>query len=320
MSDKATKRSVLVVGSANMDMVVSTPRFPKPGETVLAGEFGMYPGGKGANQAVACAKLGGEVTILAKMGKDMFSEQLTESLERDGVDVGHVFTDEDTPTGIALITVDQTGQNEILVVSGSNMNLTPAEIESEADLFDRAGIVMLQLEIPLDVVVRSVQLAKESGAAVILNPAPAAELPDSLLRSVDFITPNESETELLTGRTVDDHTSAVAAARTLIEKGVRHVILTLGERGVIHVSAEGANAFPAYSVDVVDTTAAGDAFNGALAFALSQGRTVEEAVPFANAVAGYCVTRMGAQTSMPTYGEVEDFIRDQPQPVLEEWV
>ena len=318
MSDLVTRRSVLVVGSANMDMVVSTPRFPRPGETVLGGDFGMYPGGKGANQAVACARLGGDVTMLAKMGRDIFSERLARSLADDDIDTNHLLTDEDTPTGIALITVDQTGQNEIIVVSGSNMKLTPAEVESRGHLFDRAGIVMLQLEIPLEAVAAAAVQAKNRGAAVILNPAPATDLPDSLLQSVDFITPNESETELLTGRMVNDHTSAVAAARMIIERGVRHVILTLGERGVLHVTATGAYSYPAYQVDVVDTTAAGDAFNGALAFALSQGDDVQVAVPFANAVAGYCVTRMGAQISMPTLGEVEEFIASHPEPVFEE--
>lgn len=318
MSKKATSGSVLVVGSANMDMVVSTARFPQPGETVLADGFGMYSGGKGANQAVACAKLGGDVAILAKMGRDMFADRLSESLTSDGVILDHVLTDEDSTTGIALITVDGSGQNEIVVVSGSNMKLTSEEIESKTDLFERADIVMLQLEIPLDTVIRAAQLAKERGAEVILNPAPAADLPRSLLKYVDYITPNESETEQITGLTVDDHESAVGAARALIGRGVGHVILTLGERGVLHVTKDDADSYPACQVEVVDTTAAGDAFNGALAFALSRGDHLEGAVPFANTVAGYCVTRMGAQASMPSLEELETFRKHQNRPVLEE--
>lgn len=318
MSDKATMRSVLVVGSANMDMVVSTSRFPKPGETVMARDFGMYPGGKGANQAVACAKLGGDVTFLGKVGRDMFRDRLLKSLDAEGVDASNVLVDEHAPTGIALITVDRTGQNEIVVVSGSNMKLTPDEVSRRKKLFERAGVVMLQLEIPIETVMMAARLAKAAGARVILNPAPApsAELPDELLRTVDYITPNESEAEMLTGNMATDGAASIDAARCLIERGVGDVLLTLGERGVVHVTVDGATAYPAYEVDVVDTTAAGDAFNGAFAYAVSRGQSIEDAVPFANAVAACCVTRRGAQTSMPSLENVERFRREQPEPVV----
>ena len=318
MSDKATTRSVLVVGSANMDMVVSTSRFPKPGETVLANDFNMFPGGKGANQAVACARLGGDVSFLAKMGRDIFRDRLFESLEGDSVDVSSVLTDEEAPTGIALITVDSTGQNEILVVSGSNMKLDASDVDAHEELFDHADFLMLQLEIPLETVMRAAQFAAERGARVILNPAPAAELPDELLAAVDVLTPNESEMELLTGRSVESETGAVEAARELIGRGVRDVVLTLGSRGALHVSAETARAYPAFQVEAVDSTAAGDAFNGALVFALSRGDTIESAVPFANAVAACCVTRPGAQASMPTLQETLEFLKSQPNPVLQD--
>lgn len=318
MSEMATARSVLVVGSANMDMVVATDRFPKPGETVLANDFGMFPGGKGANQAVACARLGGDVSFLGKMGNDMFRQRLFESLERDGVDVSGVMLDEEAPTGIALITVDGSGQNEIVVVSGSNMRLAAADVQTHEDLFDRAAFLMLQLEIPLDTVVRAAKLAIECGTRVILNPAPAVELSDELLGMVDVLTPNESEMELLTGQSVEDQPSAIAAAGNLIERGVRHVILTLGSRGALHVMADTVQAYPAYRVEAVDTTAAGDAFNGALAYSLSRGDEMPKAVSFANAAAACCVTRMGAQTSMPTLEEVEQFLETQPEPVLED--
>lgn len=318
MSEKPATRSILVVGSANMDMVVTTDRFPKPGETILARGFGMYPGGKGANQAVASAKLGGNVALLAKMGRDMFRERLSANLEREGVDVSNVLIDEQAPTGTALITVDSSGQNQIVVVSGSNMELSTDDIREHEHLFDQSGFVMLQLEIPLDTVVQAAQLAHRKGARVILNPAPAAEVPDELLRAVDVLTPNESEMEQLTGKSVDDRERAVGAARELIGRGVGHVILTLGDKGVLHVSATHVRRVPAHHVDSVDTTAAGDAFNGALVFALSRGDDLAAAVPFANAVAACCVTRMGAQTSMPTIDEVEHFLARHQVPVLDE--
>ena len=298
---------ILVVGSANMDMVVSCASFPRPGETVLARDFGMYPGGKGANQAVACARLGGAVCFLGKMGRDVFQQRLLTGLERDGVQVDHVRVDPEAPTGIALITVDDEGQNEIVVVSGSNMKLRPDDLEAERDLFAAASVVLLQLEIPLDTVERAVALARDAGAMVVLNPAPAQPLPDALLGGVDLLTPNETEASILTGVTVRDERTAETAARQLLDAGVRAVIVTLGARGALLVTSEIVRPYPARSVQAVDSTAAGDAFNGALAFALAQAWTLEEAVPFANRVAAFAVTRKGAQTSMPTREEVDAF-------------
>jgi ribokinase len=318
MSEKAPRADILVVGSANMDMVVTTGRFPKPGETVLGSSFGMYPGGKGANQAVAAAKLGGRVALLSRMGRDLFRDRLLESLEKDGVDTAHILVDEETPTGIALITVEDAGQNEIVVVPGSNMNLAEDDVIARRSLFQRAACVLLQLEIPIETVLRAATLGHAGGASVLLNPAPAAELPDALLEVVDVLTPNESEIELLTGRTVTDRETAIDAARALTERGVRHVILTLGRRGALHVTADEARSYAAYRVDAVDATAAGDAFNGALASRMSRGEDLAAAVPFANAVAACCVMRMGAQVSMPTAAEVEEFLRRQPAPALED--
>lgn len=299
--------TVLVVGSANMDMVVSCERFPRPGETLLARDFGMYPGGKGANQAVACAKLGGHVEFLGKMGLDGFRERLVDRLERDGVGLRHLLQDPDAPTGIALITVDGDGQNEILVVPGSNMRLTPADLEARRDLFAAASVVLLQLEIPLETVQTAVELAGAAGATVILNPAPAQSLPPSLLAGVDLLTPNETEAAVLTGISVTDAASAKAAARRLLEVGVGAVIITRGAEGALLVTGDVVHSFPARQVQAVDTTAAGDAFNGALAFALAQGQPLADAVPFANTVAAYSVTRNGAQTSMPTREEMASF-------------
>jgi ribokinase len=299
--------SVLVVGSANMDMVVSCGRFPQPGETVLGADFGMYPGGKGANQAVACARLGGRVTFLGKMGRDVFCERLSAGLQRDGVSLDHLFLDPEAPTGIALITVDGEGQNEIIVVSGSNMRLTPAELEEKRAVFEAAAVVLVQLETPLETVQRAVALGKAHRATVILNPAPARPLPEALLRQVDYLTPNETEAEILTGLPVRDRASAEAAARQLLAQGVGCVVVTLGDKGALLVAPDRTALFPAQRVQAVDTTAAGDAFNGALAFALAGGQALEAALPFANAVGAYAVTKRGAQTSMPTRGELDAF-------------
>lgn len=290
-----------------MDMVVSCDQFPRPGETVFANEFGMYPGGKGANQAVACAKLGGNVRFLGKMGRDLFREKLTESLRQDGVRLDHLLTDAQAPTGIALITVNGDGENEIIVVSGSNMKLSPADVDARDEAFAGAQVVLLQLEVPLATVQRAAERARAHGAMVILNPAPAQPLPRALLEQVDLLTPNETEAELLTGVPVVDEASAEAAARGLLEQGVRHVIVTLGDKGALSVSPDGSRLFPARPVRAVDTTAAGDAFNGALAYALAHEQALDEAIPFANTVAAFAVTRKGAQTSMPAADQLSAF-------------
>ena len=296
---------VLVVGSANMDLVVTCDRFPSPGETLFAEGFAMYPGGKGANQAVACARLGAEVVFLGKMGDDIFGDHLMRSLGENGVLVDHLMIDAQEPTGIAVITVDLHGQNHIVVSSGSNMALSPDEIEQKADLFSGADVVLLQLEIPLATVERSAQLAKESGAAVILNPAPAASLPDSLLRCVDYLTPNVGELEILMGRKVAGPDAAADAAAGLIARGVETVVVTMGEQGALCVTAGDSRMYRGKSVSAIDTTAAGDAFSGALAFAIANGFRLDRAIHLANAVAAFSVTRHGAQPSMPTIGDLE---------------
>jgi ribokinase len=303
--DGERRPAVLVVGSANMDMVVACERFPAPGETILTDELTMFPGGKGANQAVAAARLGGRVRFLGKLGDDVFRPRLLESLDADDVDTSHVLLDEGASTGVALITVNGEGENQIIVVSGSNMRLTPNEIEAERALFDEADIVLLQLEIPVETVERAVRLAKVAGALVILNPAPACDLPDALLRQVDFLTPNESEATLLTGVRVTDRASAERAARKLVEQGVRHVVVTLGADGALLVTADRVLHVPARVVTAVDTTAAGDAFNGALAQALAGRLDIDDALAFATDVAAYAVTHRGAQASMPTLQALE---------------
>ena len=303
------RNGVLVVGSANMDMVATTARFPDPGETVFGSNFGMFPGGKGANQAVACAKLGMRTEFIGKMGNDVFRETLMGSMRRDGVRLKHVMFDAGNSTGIAMITIDGGGQNEIVVISGSNMSLLPADLDRHRGLFSQVQVVLLQLEIPLISVVHAAELAHRSGAIVILNPAPARKLPRPLLKTVDFLTPNETEAERLTGIRVRDMKSAERAARELLRVGVKHVIVTLGKRGCLLATNALTRVFPALRVKPLDTTAAGDAFNGALAHGLASGKDLCKVIPFANSVAAFAVTRMGAQSSMPTMKELRAFIR-----------
>jgi len=302
------RNGILVVGSANMDMVVTTDRFPEPGETVFGGRFGMYPGGKGANQAVCAAKLGGRVFFIGKMGKDMMREKLTRSMKNDGVRLDRLIIDPEESTGIALITVDGKGQNEIVVVSGSNMKLLPGDIERERAVFSHVRVVLLQLEVPVQTVVRTAQLARGRAVTVILNPAPARRLPNSLLAMVDYLTPNETELHQLSGLPVTSIRSVERAARSLIGKGVKNVLVTIGARGCLMVNDMATKLFPARKVNALDTTGAGDAFNGALAYCLGSGASLEEAIPFANSVAAYAVTRPGAQTSMPTMRDLESFL------------
>ncbi len=302
------RRDVLVVGSANMDLVVTCERFLKPGETMLAHDFAMFPGGKGANQAVACAKLGGRVHFLGKMGDDAFHDALCESLRHDGVGLDGLLTDADAPTGVALITVDARGENTIVVAAGSNMRLTPADLDAHERLFADAAVVLVQLEIPPETVRHAAELARRHGATFILNPAPAQRLPDDLLRQIDVLTPNATEAAQLAGLAPDGSTTAEHAARELVRRGVRHVLVTVGEEGALLVTEGGTERFPAVRVAPVDTTAAGDAFNGALAYALADGQSLREAVPLANAVAGYAVTQRGAQPSMPDPAALDAFL------------
>jgi len=297
---------ILVVGSANMDLVVTAEYFPQPGETILGKKFGMFPGGKGANQAVACAKLGGMTYFIGKMGNDVFKEKLVQNMKNEGANLDYLFIDNEESTGIALITVDARGENEIVVVSGSNMKLTPAEVESKRLVFQQMKVVLTQLEIPLATVEKAAELAKASGALFILNPAPARTLPASLLKQVDFLTPNETELEILSGTSIKDVASAKAAAVNLLIKGVKNIIITLGEKGALLVNENQEQLFPTRKVTPVDTTAAGDAFNGAFALSLARGEGIAAAIHFANQVASFSVTRMGAQISMPTRKEIEE--------------
>lgn len=293
------REGVLVIGSANMDMVVSTLRFPSPGETLLGTKFEMFPGGKGANQAVSCAKLGCRTFFIGKMGNDEFQKKLSCKMIDDGINLNHLYIDEKESTGIAFITVDNVGQNEIIVISGSNMKLMPEDIKKKESIFSEVKVILSQLEIPLESVIEAGRIAKKNGNIFILNPAPARSLPDELLQLLDYITPNESELEFLSGIKIKDEQTAQAGAKALLARGVKNVVVTLGKFGALFVNDNSSMMFPANKVQVVDTTGAGDAFNGAFAYYLSEGFEINKVIKAANIVASLSVMKMGAQSSMP---------------------
>ena len=292
-------KRIVVVGSSNTDMVIKTESFPKPGETLLGGEFFLFPGGKGANQAVAAARLQGNVTFVAKVGNDLFGEKAREQFAKEGIATDYIHVDSERPSGVALITVDGKGENTIVVAQGSNGTLSPEDVEHASHLFDGQSIVLMQLEIPLQTVVHAARLARSQGADVILNPAPARPLPDELLSQVSLITPNRTEAETLTGTKVTDTDSATRAAQWFRDKGIRTVIITLGKDGAFVFDDAGGRLIESTKVTAIDSTAAGDVFNGALAVALSEGQSINDAVSLANRAAALSVTRMGAQTSAP---------------------
>ena len=297
---------IVVMGSLNMDLVVGAPKIPAPGETVIGGDLQTFPGGKGANQAVAAARLGAQVAMVGRVGDDAFGAQLKQTLENDGVDLAYVQNTAVTPSGVALIVVDAAGQNSIVVASGANMRLTPADVEAAAPAIRAADVLVLQLESPLETVQRAAELARAHGVTVILNPAPARPLPPELLALVDVIIPNESETAALTGLPVTSADELTAAADRLRAQGVGMVILTLGARGALLATAGGVRRFPAFPVDqVVDTTAAGDAFVGGLATAVAEKQPLDAAIAWGNAAGALAVTRAGAQPSLPTRAAVE---------------
>ena len=302
---------IVVVGSLNMDFVVAVKQLPAPGETVLGRDFKTIPGGKGANQACAAAKLGGNVRMIGRVGYDLFADQLKASLAAVGVDVSAVHASRSQPTGVAQIWVDERGQNSIVVASGANHDLPVADVESMRRVFRGAAYALFQLETPLATVSAAMALARQEGLATILDPAPAQELDAEVLSRVDILTPNESEAQILLGRAPErvPLEDAPALAASLRELGPRTVILKLGDQGALLCEAGGTRHFPAFAVRPVDATAAGDTFNAALAVALAEGRPMAGAIPFANAAAAVSVTRLGAQASAPSRAEVEDLLR-----------
>ncbi len=304
---------IVVVGSANTDLIIKTSRLPRPGETVCDGAFSTAAGGKGANQAVAAQRLGAAVSLVATLGQDAFGDQALQGYEAEGIDVRYVARHASAATGLAFILVDNKGENSIAVAAGANAQTTPAWVDQAAEAIRTAGALVLQLEIPLAAVARAVEIAAENNVPVILNPAPAAAVPDSLLVLVDTLTPNEWEAQALTGVAVKDDASAHRAALQLLAKGVRTVIITLGSRGVWLETHDRAEHIPAFAVQALDTTAAGDVFTAALAVALTEKKALGQAVRFASAAAAISVTRLGAQPSAPQRKEVESWLGERTE-------
>ncbi|MBN2136210.1 MAG: ribokinase [Sedimentisphaerales bacterium] len=301
---------IAVVGSSNMDLVVKSARIPVVGETILGGDFIMVPGGKGANQAVAAAKLGAEVYFIAKLGKDIFAEQSIQNFKKESVNTKHVVQTDEAPSGVALIMVDDDGNNVIVVAPGANLKLLPPDVKKAEKDIASCGAVVAQLEVPLETIECAARLANELKVPFILDPAPARQLGAELLAMVDVLTPNETEAQILTGIEVSDEDSARKASEKLLGCGVKAVILTLGGKGFFLADKNDTRFVSAQKVDAVDTTAAGDAFTGSLAVGLAQGKSLLDAALFANYVAALSVTKMGAQPSMPTLKEVQSFMGD----------
>jgi ribokinase len=298
------KPSIVVVGSSNTDMVVKTAHLPAPGETILGGRFFMNAGGKGANQAVAAQRLGGAVTFVAKVGTDIFGQQAIQHFQQEGIDTSCMLSDAAHPSGVALITIDDNGENCIAVASGANAVLFPDDLQSAIQKIQAADAVLMQLETPLETVTYVASLAAQSGRKVILNPAPACTLPDALFKNISIITPNEGEAEVLTGVRITNTESLKQAAAVLHQKGVAIVIITLGAQGAFISDGMMQEQVPAPQVKAIDTTAAGDVFSGALAVALSEGRPLHDAVQFGCNAAALSVTRLGAQAAAPYRHEV----------------
>jgi ribokinase len=296
---------VCVVGSTNIDLTFRTARLPNPGETLAGHGFQLGYGGKGANQAVMAARLGARVAMVGKVGRDVFGEGALRNYREQGVDIRHVLVDDQRPTGVASIVVDDAARNCILVVPGANLALTPQDVRAAAGAIEGAGVLLCQLEVPIETVAEAVRIARAAKVTTILNPAPAVPLPDELLALADLCVPNESEIELLTGGQKATTTQeAAAAAWELLRRGPRTVIVTLGERGALFADAAAAEHVAAPAVAAVDSSGAGDAFIGALGVFLAEGAPLREAVRQANAVAALSVTRLGTQASFPSRKEV----------------
>jgi ribokinase len=298
-------KKIVVVGSSNTDMVIKTPRLPKPGETIIGGEFFMAAGGKGANQAVAAARAGGDVHFVARVGDDTFGRQALDGFVHDKIHVEHIVQDKGASSGVALIIVAPDGENSIAVASGANARLGVADIQRAKDIIAAADIVLMQLESPFEAVIEAAEVASAAGIPVILNPAPAQVLGDEVLRLVSYLTPNKTEAEIMTGITLIAKADLDKAAGFFLDKGMKGVLITLGPKGVYVATSEKKEVVPAFKVTPVDTTAAGDAFNGALAVSLAEGKDLFEAARFGNAAAAIATTKLGAQPSLPLRKDIE---------------
>lgn len=309
---------ILIVGSSNTDMVIKADHLPAPGETILGGTFLMNPGGKGANQAVAAARLGGNVVFICKTGNDIFGRQSIQLFQEEGIDTSYILSDAKHPSGVALISVDKNAENCIVVASGANATLSVGDLQRAEAVIGEAVMVLMQLEIPVATVQYVAATASAKNIKVILNPAPACELPDELLKNINIVTPNKTEAEMLTGIKVTDLDSAKEAALKLNSKGIETVIITLGVSGALVLHDQKFTHIRALPVTAVDTTAAGDVFNGALAVAFSEGKDVLAATEFACNAAAIAVTRLGAQSSAPYKREIDGFLANHQRPASDE--
>ena len=305
---KALKPKIVVLGSINMDLVAVAPALPKPGETVMGDGFATLPGGKGANQAVAAARLGADVYMIGRVGDDVFGPMLLENLEANGVDVSDVMTTPGMSSGIAVILLDDDRQNYIVGIYGANMACDEIQVEATSRALDGADALLLQMEVPFNVSLDAARVARQMGVRVIYDPAPPSDIPFSSYEAFDIIAPNQSEAEVLTGVTVSGIDSACEAASILRARGAHTALIKLGEQGVVYAAEEGVGYVPAFEVDAIDTVAAGDGFAGALAVALSEGQPLERALRFASAAGALVVTKRGAQDAMPDRAEVEGLL------------
>ena len=299
---------VTVVGSFMFDLVARAPRRPKTGETLIGDSFGMFIGGKGANQAIAASRLNALVCMVGRLGDDLFGNQFLDKFSDEKINTDFVIQDKNNGTGVGMPLIDASGDNSIVIIPRANAALSAENINQGYEAIANSDILLLQLEVPIEASQRAAEIAKENSTIVILNPAPAREIPDTLLDLVDILTPNESETEILSGISATTEKEAKEAARILMDKGVETVILTLGSRGSLILTATVESFFPANQVDVVDTTAAGDAFCGALAASLANGSTIEEAVKTGNAAGALAVTKLGAEPSLPKKADLDRFL------------
>lgn len=295
---------IIVFGSINVDFIARVLHFPIPGETVIGYDFQNLPGGKGANQAVACAKLEAEVMMIGCVGSDIFGDNIITELKNSGVDVSLISRNNRVSTGIALITINKTGENNIIIIPGANRKIGENELMILEDALEKADILLLQLEIPIDTVLQAAILGKEKKVTVILDPAPAQKFPEELLRLVDIFTPNEIETASLVGFNIDSWDKASEAAHIFLQKGVKQSIIKLGNRGAFLANQKFEQIYPSVPVEAIDTIGAGDAFNGALAVALNEGKTINEAVQWGNAAGAFAATKKGTQTAMPSRSEL----------------
>ncbi|WP_270648123.1 ribokinase [Paeniclostridium hominis] len=297
---------ICVIGSINMDLVVNVDEMPKKGQTLIGSDFKEVPGGKGANQAVAASRLGANVCMVGKVGSDGFGQNLLNQLKNNNVDTKYIQIEEGA-SGVALITVDKNAENAIVVSPGANFKLAQKDIDNCIDAIKESNVVVIQLETPIDTIKYALEKSKELDKFTILNPAPAVKLGDDIIKNVDLLTPNETELEILSGVSINNEDDILKAAQVMLEKGVKKLIVTLGSKGSLYIDKENKIFKKSYKVDAIDTTAAGDSYTGAIAVSLSQGKNVEDTIDFASRVGALCVTKEGAQTSLPTIEEVLNY-------------